>query len=42
MTATLMDGKALAERIRARVAEDVRELGDVGPATIRRPTSTSA
>ena len=34
MAATLMDGKALAERIRARVAEDVRELGDVGLTTV--------
>jgi methylenetetrahydrofolate dehydrogenase (NADP+)/methenyltetrahydrofolate cyclohydrolase len=29
-----MDGKALAERIRAQVAEDVRELGEVGLATV--------
>jgi methylenetetrahydrofolate dehydrogenase (NADP+) / methenyltetrahydrofolate cyclohydrolase len=34
MTATLMDGKALAERIRARVAQDVGELGDVGLTTV--------
>src|SRR5262249_54152674 len=34
MAATLMDGKALAERIRARVAEDVRELGQVGLTTV--------
>jgi methylenetetrahydrofolate dehydrogenase (NADP+) / methenyltetrahydrofolate cyclohydrolase len=29
-----MDGKGLAERIRAKVAEEVKELGDVGLATI--------
>jgi methylenetetrahydrofolate dehydrogenase (NADP+) / methenyltetrahydrofolate cyclohydrolase len=29
-----MDGKALAERIRAQVAEDVKELGEVGLSTI--------
>jgi methylenetetrahydrofolate dehydrogenase (NADP+)/methenyltetrahydrofolate cyclohydrolase len=34
MAATLMDGKALAERTRARVAEDVRELGEIGLATV--------
>jgi len=34
MPATLMDGKALAERIRAEVAEDVKELGHVGLTTI--------
>ena len=34
MAATLMDGKALAERIRARVADDVRALGAVGLTTI--------
>jgi methylenetetrahydrofolate dehydrogenase (NADP+)/methenyltetrahydrofolate cyclohydrolase len=34
MTATLMDGKALAERIRARVAEDVTALGSVGLTTV--------
>jgi methylenetetrahydrofolate dehydrogenase (NADP+)/methenyltetrahydrofolate cyclohydrolase len=34
MAATLMDGKALAGRIRARVAEDVRELGSVGLTTV--------
>lgn len=32
--AKLMDGKALAERIRAQVAEDVKELGEVGLSTI--------
>ena len=34
MTATLMDGKALAERIRADVAREVAELGHVGLATV--------
>src|SRR6478752_2988011 len=34
MAATLMDGKALAARIRSRVAEGVRELGDVGLTTV--------
>ena len=34
MAAKLMDGKALAERIRGEVAEEVRELGDVGLATV--------
>ena len=29
-----MDGRALAERVRARVAEDVQELGHVGLATV--------
>jgi methylenetetrahydrofolate dehydrogenase (NADP+)/methenyltetrahydrofolate cyclohydrolase len=29
-----MDGKALAARVRARVAEDVRALGDLGLATV--------
>jgi methylenetetrahydrofolate dehydrogenase (NADP+) / methenyltetrahydrofolate cyclohydrolase len=29
-----MDGKALAERVRAEVAEDVREFGELGLATI--------
>ncbi|HET6641701.1 MAG TPA: bifunctional 5,10-methylenetetrahydrofolate dehydrogenase/5,10-methenyltetrahydrofolate cyclohydrolase [Gaiellaceae bacterium] len=32
--ARLMDGKALAERIRAEVAEEVRELGEVGLTTV--------
>jgi methylenetetrahydrofolate dehydrogenase (NADP+) / methenyltetrahydrofolate cyclohydrolase len=32
--AKLMDGKALAERIRAQVADDVKELGEVGLSTI--------
>jgi methylenetetrahydrofolate dehydrogenase (NADP+) / methenyltetrahydrofolate cyclohydrolase len=35
MTATLMEGRPLAERIRAEVAEDVRELGEVGLATVQ-------
>ncbi len=34
MTATIMDGKALAERIRAEVAAEVAELGHVGLATV--------
>jgi methylenetetrahydrofolate dehydrogenase (NADP+) / methenyltetrahydrofolate cyclohydrolase len=34
MAATPMDGKALAERIRAEVAEDVSELGELGLATV--------
>ena len=34
MPAKLMDGKALAERIRAEVAEEVKELGHVGLTTI--------
>src|SRR5215212_6272307 len=34
MAATLMDGKALAARIRARVAEDVAALGGVGLTTL--------
>ena len=34
MVATLMDGKALAARLRERVAEDVRELGGVGLTTV--------
>jgi len=34
MTATVMDGRALAERIRAQVAEDVRALGEVGLTTV--------
>jgi methylenetetrahydrofolate dehydrogenase (NADP+)/methenyltetrahydrofolate cyclohydrolase len=35
VTATLMEGRPLAERIRAEVAEQVRELGDVGLATVQ-------
>jgi hypothetical protein len=34
MAATLMDGKALAARIRAEVADDVRELGGIGLTTV--------
>ncbi|MCZ7587948.1 MAG: bifunctional 5,10-methylenetetrahydrofolate dehydrogenase/5,10-methenyltetrahydrofolate cyclohydrolase [Gaiella sp.] len=34
MSATLMDGKALAERIRAHVAREIGELGHVGLATV--------
>lgn len=34
MAATIMDGKALAARIRARVAEDAEALGRLGLATI--------
>jgi methylenetetrahydrofolate dehydrogenase (NADP+)/methenyltetrahydrofolate cyclohydrolase len=34
MAATIMDGKALAAKVRAGVADDVRELGQVGLATI--------
>jgi methylenetetrahydrofolate dehydrogenase (NADP+)/methenyltetrahydrofolate cyclohydrolase len=34
MGATMMDGRALAERIRAEVAEEVRALGGVGLATL--------
>jgi methylenetetrahydrofolate dehydrogenase (NADP+) / methenyltetrahydrofolate cyclohydrolase len=35
LTATLMEGRPLAERIRAQVAEDVRELGAMGLATVQ-------
>jgi methylenetetrahydrofolate dehydrogenase (NADP+) / methenyltetrahydrofolate cyclohydrolase len=35
LTATLMDGRALAERIRAQVADEVRELGHLGLATVQ-------
>jgi methylenetetrahydrofolate dehydrogenase (NADP+)/methenyltetrahydrofolate cyclohydrolase len=34
MAARLMDGKALAERIRAQIAQEVNELGHVGLTTI--------
>jgi methylenetetrahydrofolate dehydrogenase (NADP+)/methenyltetrahydrofolate cyclohydrolase len=34
MAATSMDGKALAERIRAEVAEDAREVGEIALATV--------
>ena len=35
MTATLMEGRPLAERIRANVAAEVEELGEVGLATVQ-------
>jgi methylenetetrahydrofolate dehydrogenase (NADP+) / methenyltetrahydrofolate cyclohydrolase len=35
VTATLMEGRPLAERIRAQVAEEVDELGEVGLATVQ-------
>jgi methylenetetrahydrofolate dehydrogenase (NADP+)/methenyltetrahydrofolate cyclohydrolase len=35
LAATLMEGGPLAERIRAQVADDVRELGEVGLATVQ-------
>jgi methylenetetrahydrofolate dehydrogenase (NADP+)/methenyltetrahydrofolate cyclohydrolase len=35
VTATLMEGRPLAERIRAQVADDVRELGAIGLATVQ-------
>jgi methylenetetrahydrofolate dehydrogenase (NADP+)/methenyltetrahydrofolate cyclohydrolase len=34
MAATTMDGKALAERVRRDVAEEVRAIGDIGLATL--------
>jgi methylenetetrahydrofolate dehydrogenase (NADP+)/methenyltetrahydrofolate cyclohydrolase len=34
MPATVMDGRALAERVRAEVAEDVAQLGELGLATV--------
>jgi methylenetetrahydrofolate dehydrogenase (NADP+)/methenyltetrahydrofolate cyclohydrolase len=34
MSARLMDGKALAERLRAEIAEEVRQIGDIGLATV--------
>jgi methylenetetrahydrofolate dehydrogenase (NADP+) / methenyltetrahydrofolate cyclohydrolase len=34
MSATLMKGKPLAERIRAEVAEEVKQLGHVGLVTV--------
>jgi methylenetetrahydrofolate dehydrogenase (NADP+)/methenyltetrahydrofolate cyclohydrolase len=34
MTATVMRGKALADRIRAEVAEEVRQLGHIGLVTV--------
>ena len=35
MTAVLMEGRPLAERIRAEVANEVRELGEIGLATVQ-------
>jgi methylenetetrahydrofolate dehydrogenase (NADP+)/methenyltetrahydrofolate cyclohydrolase len=35
LTATLIEGRPLAERIRAQVADDVRELGEIGLATVQ-------
>jgi methylenetetrahydrofolate dehydrogenase (NADP+) / methenyltetrahydrofolate cyclohydrolase len=35
VTATLLEGRPLAERIRAEVADDVRELGEIGLATVQ-------
>jgi methylenetetrahydrofolate dehydrogenase (NADP+)/methenyltetrahydrofolate cyclohydrolase len=34
VAAQLMDGKALAERIRGEIADEVRELGEIGLATV--------
>ena len=34
MAARLIDGKALAERIRSGIADEVRELGEIGLATV--------
>ena len=34
MSATLMRGKPLAERIRAEVAEEVRSIGQIGLVTV--------
>jgi methylenetetrahydrofolate dehydrogenase (NADP+)/methenyltetrahydrofolate cyclohydrolase len=34
MAATLLDGRALAERVRAEVADEVRALGELGLATV--------
>ena len=34
MPARLIDGKALAERIRGEIADEVRELGEIGLATV--------
>ena len=34
MAARLMDGKGLAERLRTEIAQEVRQLGDVGLATV--------
>lgn len=35
MTAILMEGRPLADRVRAEVAQEVRELGEVGLATVQ-------
>jgi methylenetetrahydrofolate dehydrogenase (NADP+) / methenyltetrahydrofolate cyclohydrolase len=35
LSATLMEGRPLAERIRAQVAEDVSQLGEIGLATVQ-------
>jgi methylenetetrahydrofolate dehydrogenase (NADP+)/methenyltetrahydrofolate cyclohydrolase len=35
LTATLMEGRPLAERVRAQVADDVADLGQVGLATVQ-------
>jgi methylenetetrahydrofolate dehydrogenase (NADP+) / methenyltetrahydrofolate cyclohydrolase len=35
VTATLLEGRPLAERIRAEVADEVRELGEIGLATVQ-------
>src|SRR6476660_300027 len=35
LTAVLMEGRLLADRIRAEVAEEVRELGEIGLATVQ-------
>ncbi|MGB2875937.1 MAG: bifunctional 5,10-methylenetetrahydrofolate dehydrogenase/5,10-methenyltetrahydrofolate cyclohydrolase [Gaiellaceae bacterium] len=35
MSATLMEGRPLAERVRAEVAAEVRELGELGLATVQ-------
>jgi methylenetetrahydrofolate dehydrogenase (NADP+) / methenyltetrahydrofolate cyclohydrolase len=34
MAARLMDGKALAQRLRAEIADEVRQIGDIGLATV--------
>src|SRR5262245_65468367 len=34
MSANLIDGKALAERIRGEIADEVRGLGEIGLATV--------
>jgi enoyl-CoA hydratase len=42
MSATLMKGKPVAERIRAEVAEEVKSIGHVGLVTIDRPEVRNA